>query len=424
MANETRNPGRFGSGNLNPPMSRGGFVKTAGIGAMGLAGMAASKGGMARAEAPLPSEEVVLDKMRKINEILAANKAPVRLEVVQLLTLRGGFKYQLHQFPFRIVLGDWWRFCKINYESTNPNTNEWAAQWTQDSYDNFIKYSGKKITFMIDPTFGNAKGSKYYPKRFPPLNAGQTGDAIRIAMSTWEEALAKYGITIEEIPYDGGDHASNACWLGQDPSKSECGPWGNQKEIPQYISFTPNIVFNGWRPEGFFADFFGTPDNGTWAISLAYIWTSPDGSPTDVNFDNYADFAGAEIYFRSEFKFMEDAYNGDLCWGIGASKEDFWTDRPDGGYTVCLDVQWVALHESGHGLGISDYSGTGIPGRSGVMSYNPDMYNCKVLQPQDFAGLNAVFESWHTKPCHVPVPMRPGPGEFVPVTIIQPPRKF
>ena len=87
-----------------------------------------------------------------------------------------------------------------------------------------------------------------------------------------------------------------------------------------------DITHAGWYPPAFF-DLIA-PDGSDFIVAVTQfaVFTDDQGNPTDLNRDGELDFAFAEIYYNDAFAFGID------------------TGDP-------IDVESVALHESGHALG-------------------------------------------------------------------------
>jgi len=120
-----------------------------------------------------------------------------------------------------------------------------------------------------------------------------------------------------------------------------------------------DVVHAGWLPPDFFERVTG-PGGGksVVALSVTFIYVDRDGNPSDLDHDGYLDIAHAEIY-----------YNQGFSWGAGG-----------------LDLETVALHESGHALGVA-HAG---PPPAAVM--NPWYAGPRrQLLPLDHAALCAVW---------------------------------
>lgn len=97
--------------------------------------------------------------------------------------------------------------------------------------------------------------------------------------------------------------------------------------------------------------------------------------PTDTNGDNYLDTALNEVYYNDNFGNPVGDRVGNP-WGINVGLPG-------------IDVQTVALHESGHSLGLGHFG----PPPNAVM--NPVYAGIRLAPfPIDHAGMCAVRGSW------------------------------
>jgi hypothetical protein len=158
------------------------------------------------------------------------------------------------------------------------------------------------IRYLVDQSDG-ATGTA------PTLTSAQTEAAIDRAMATWGNVRCS-NLDIEKVT----DPA-----IDPDVFDGLSGFGGIGTPLA-------DVTHAGWYPPAFF-DLFA-PDGGDFiiAITIPFIFTDQDGSPTDLNRDGEADYAFAEIY-----------YNDALAYGIDTA--------------LPIDVETVALHETGHGLG-------------------------------------------------------------------------
>jgi hypothetical protein len=231
-------------------------------------------------------------------------------------------------------------------------------------YDPFRLAQGNDITYLVDQSEGETASG---------LTAQQTEEAIDSAMSTWDGARSLRRVDIVKRPDPGAD-PDIYDWLvapaydGQgDPAPGEFGELG--------FSFYADIVHAGWLPKEYFDAVEPSGGENILAFSVTFIWVDDQGFPTDINGDNYLDTALNEVYYNDNF----GDPNGTLPnipWGI---------DVPLPG----IDVETVALHESGHSLG-ADHFG---PSPSAVM--NPVYAGIRHSpSPSDLAAMAAVWQSW------------------------------
>jgi hypothetical protein len=159
-----------------------------------------------------------------------------------------------------------------------------------------------EIRYLVDQSDG-ATGSA------PVLSSAQTEAAIDRAMATWGTVRCS-NLDIVKVPDPGIDPDLFDGLIG-------FGSVG-----------TPlaDVTHAGWYPAAFFDALAEDGSDFIIAATQFFIFTDEDGNPTDLNRDGEFDFAFAEIY-----------YNDAFAYGIDTSTP--------------IDVESVALHESGHGLG-------------------------------------------------------------------------
>lgn len=124
-----------------------------------------------------------------------------------------------------------------------------------------------------------------------------------------------------------------------------------------------DVVHAGWMPADFFERVSG-PGGGksVVALSATFIYVDRYGNPSDLDGDGYLDVAHTEIY-----------YNQGFSWGAGG-----------------LDLETVALHETGHTLGLAHVG----PPPAAVM--NPFYAGPRrSLEPIDHA---AICQVWGASP--------------------------
>ena len=233
--------------------------------------------------APAQQGDPGLAALNAANAQLAAQGLAIRAEAIEFLTLgEGRPSNRIHQQPFRWV----------------PNDARRLAQ-------------GTDITYLVDQSDGKTASG---------LKNTDTEPAIDRALATWQadSCLSKVRIVKRADP-------------GTDPDIFDSffgfGRFGNP--------FLADIVNAGWYPRAYF-EAVGGPGGGRGilAFSVTFIFVNDDGSPTDINGDNYLDTALNEVYYNDTFGDRKDDRAGNP-WAI---------DQP----LPAFDVETVALHENGH----------------------------------------------------------------------------
>jgi hypothetical protein len=92
-----------------------------------------------------------------------------------------------------------------------------------------------------------------------------------------------------------------------------------------------DVTHAGWLPAGFFNLVLPNGSSFILAVTFTFIFVDNDGNPTDLDRNRRADVAFREIY-----------YNRGFPWGTGGNPNN-------------VDIQSVAIHEFGHGLGLAHF---------------------------------------------------------------------
>lgn len=191
--------------------------------------------------------------------------------------------------------------------------------------------SGNGLTYLVDRADGLG---------------GEAEAAIDRAMGTWGADSCLQRVALTKRSGDGVD-------ADLFDSRYGYGSFGDYRAA--------DVVDAGLLPPDFFERVTG-PGGGksVVALSVTFIYVDRDGNPSDLDHDGYLDTAHSEIYFNQGFF-------------SGANQLDFET---------------VALHESGHALGVA-HAG---PPPAAVM--NPWYAGPRrELLPLDHAALCAVWAS-------------------------------
>jgi len=204
---------------------------------------------------------------------------------------------------------------------------------------------GTEITYWVDPRLGNTVSG---------LNNDKTEAAINQAMATWghNKGLKKTNIIKRTYSDPNIDPTVFDDYLDKKPI------------LPPYVA---DIVHAGWWPKEFFELAVG-PGGGDSILAFTVTFIFIDGSlnPTDVNGDHYLDTAFTEIY-----------YNDNFPWGVEV-------DLSQG-----IDVETVALHESGHALGLGHFGPPPVAVMNAVYAGKR-----QAPLPIDDAGLFILWGSW------------------------------
>ncbi len=199
---------------------------------------------------------------------------------------------------------------------------------------------GNRIRYLVDSTASTpVRGDTT-----SGLMHLQTEAAIDSAITTWQGSPCLEDVEIAKRSPTADPNIFDFFLFGDGPPPS------------QTVLFQADVVHSGWLP------FSGSPlPSNALAVTIVLFFVQ-GGQPTDVNRDGYADEAWAEIY-----------YNDEATWRIDHD----------------IDVETVALHESGHAFGLDHFG----PPPVAVMNISYGGVR-QVPSPTDAAGLCAVWGSW------------------------------
>ena len=217
--------------------------------------------------------------------------------------------------------------------------------------------AGNDITFIIDDALD--------PVHKPSSLGTWPSPEIRSAMATWDANRCLKRVNLLERPSTGADDTlfdegiffAPFCLL----------PGGDLAGFPPIIPgvpsgvFAADIIHAGWYPALCFA-----PTTLAFSVTFTFIGG-------DANGDNYLDTALNEVYYNDAFGTI---FPGDP-WATG------------GAPLPAIDVETVALHESGHSLGVGHFG----PPPTAVM--NPTYAGPRQsLFPIDNAGMCTILPQW------------------------------
>lgn len=213
---------------------------------------------------------------------------------------------------------------------------------------------GTLIRYMVD----SSASSPIRGYTTSGLTAAQTEAAISRAMNTWtrQQCMRKVPFS-KRYPLALTDPDSVDYWLtGEgDPSK--------------IVLFQADIVHGGWinLPPWLGDDILAT--------TFTLFFTDQYGRPTDTDHDGYGDTAWTETYYN-DIETYANGSVGVVRWAIDEQLPHY-------------DVESIALHESGHALGLDHF------GPSPVAVMNPTYSGLQqTLLPTDRAGICGLFSSW------------------------------
>lgn len=191
------------------------------------------------------------------------------------------------------------------------------------------------ISYIVDLVDGATSNA------LSPLTAAQTTAAIDRAMATWNQ------VDCSTIPITNSGAVNADLGIVQ----RILGFGGS------FSFFVADITDGGWLPRGFFDALIASGGDFILGVTFTFSFVDGSGNFTDINNDGKRDTALREIY-----------YNDNFPWGIS-------TNFP-------IDVESVALHESGHGLSQAHFGEAFRTVRNGKLHFAP-----RVVMNAAFSGI-------------------------------------
>ena len=259
-----------------------------------------------------------------------------------------GLQVRLHRAEWIVLPGS--EVTEGQTVFANDRTFQLGTRWVPG--DARRNAAGDALTYLVDRSDGKATGG---------LRNAQTEPAIDRAMTTWDVTTTCSNLPIVKVADTGKDPDIVDFLLG-------FGRLGDP--------FLADITHAGWLPKGFFDAL--APGGGDFILGVTFTFVFVDGAgnATDVNQDGFLDTALKETY-----------YNNNFPWGIN-------TNFP-------IDVESVALHESGHALEQGHFGKIFRTDANGEIHFAPRaVMNAaysgiqQSLTGDDEAGHCTLFGSW------------------------------
>ncbi|MCU7550097.1 hypothetical protein OCK74_13315 [Chitinophagaceae bacterium LB-8] len=193
------------------------------------------------------------------------------------------------------------------------------------------------------------------------LSHVQVATAINNAMATWE-AVKCSELNLTEIPHNGD--------LGWVQAFSGFGGSLDQVADIQHSGFLPGAFFDQIAPGG---------SSFILGITYHFIFFDEDGNVSDIDGNGLADVSFAEIY-----------YNDNFVWSTNSS--------------TGIDIESIALHESGHGLSQAHFGKAFLTNSNGKLHFTPKaVMNAaysgeqRSLRGTDNGGHCSIWANWPKK---------------------------
>jgi hypothetical protein len=204
------------------------------------------------------------------------------------------------------------------------------------------------ITYTIDNEITTDNG----------LTFTEIESAIDAAMNTWDQVKCS-DLKMTKVDFNGN--------LGFYSALFGFGGSFNIVADIQHSGFLPSSFFDVIAPGG---------SVFILAVTIPFIWVDENGTPTDFDRNGKLDYAFAEIYYNDGFD---------------------WSNNPETGF----DIQTVALHESGHGLGQAHFGKAFSTNKNGKLHFAPRaVMNAaysgeqRTISGTDKGGHCSIWGSW------------------------------
>jgi hypothetical protein len=197
----------------------------------------------------------------------------------------------------------------------NDRTHQFPLQFVEN--DPRRPSAENTITYLVDKSDGLAFSWLTVPGGpLVLLPNSVTEPELDASMAVWG-AMRCNGPNVVKVPDSGAD-----------PDLVDGIVAGNPALIGTPFA---DITHAGWLPASFFNAL--APNGATFilGVTLSFVFADGSGNPTDVDSNGYGDVAFREIY-----------YNRGFPWGTGGNDSN-------------VDIQTVAIHESGHAFGLAHF---------------------------------------------------------------------